>query len=251
MPPHILIIAAVEQEMEFIQSSMQKIRTISAGYRNLTEGNFSDHHLRLLISGPGIMNAIQATTACIEMERPSLIIQTGSGGAFPQSGLKPGDIGIASEEFDAQLGIEDESGGIAPKELPFPVLVKDGRTYKNRYKCPRELGDQAETILKTVMEDRGIGVRKGPFVTVSTITATDRTATDLYSHHGAIMESMEGCGIAYLALLYDIPFLEIRAASNMVGKRNRSAWDLPLACERSNEAVMAFLQSWCPSAASR
>jgi len=55
---------------------------------------------------------------------------------------------------------------------------------------------------------------------------------------------MEGSGAAHLSIHYDIPFLEIRAASNMVGKRDRSGWDLPLACRRSNEAVIIFLESY-------
>lgn len=246
MSSHILIISAVEQENSFLAAATLQRRTFSIGHREITEGMLCGHHVRLLVSGPGIMNTIQAATICIEVEKPSLIIQTGSGGAFKQSGLKPGDIGIATEEIDGQLGIEAESAGKPIGELPFPVLVKNSTGYKNRFECSREIADHAENVLGEVMRKRGIDVRKGPFVTVSTITATDKTAANLFSHYGAIMESMEGCGTAYLALLYDVPFLEIRAASNMVGRRNRSAWNLPLACERSNEAVMAFLRGWTP-----
>ena len=248
MPSHILIISAVAEETQSTAAAMKQTGRATIGHRDVTEGELFGHRIRLLVSGPGIMNTVQAATACIETEKPSLIIQTGSGGAFQASGLKQGDIGIASEEIDVQLGIEADFAGNVPEELPFPVLMKNSAVYKNRFDCSREIADHAENVIGRHMRDRGIGVRKGPFATVSTITATDKTATDLFFHHGAIMESMEGCGAAYLALLYDTPFLEIRAASNMVGRRNRPAWDLPLACKRSSEAVMVFLRSWPPEA---
>ncbi len=57
----------------------------------------------------------------------------------------------------------------------------------------------------------------------------------------AYMESMEGSGAAHTAIHYDIPFLEIRAASNFVGKRNRDEWNLPLAFERCAEAVLLIM----------
>ena len=57
------------------------------------------------------------------------------------------------------------------------------------------------------------------------------------------MESMEGSGAAHLALHYNIPFLEIRSASNMVGKRDPGAWNLALAFERGAMAAFAFVHS--------
>ena len=53
---------------------------------------------------------------------------------------------------------------------------------------------------------------------------------------------MEGAAAAHVALHYGIPFLEIRGASNLVGPRNRNAWNLPLAFENSCTCLMAVLQ---------
>jgi futalosine hydrolase len=53
---------------------------------------------------------------------------------------------------------------------------------------------------------------------------------------------MEGAGACHVALHYGMAFLEIRAASTRAGKRDRSAWDLPLAFERCNRAVHMLIQ---------
>ncbi|MDO9263481.1 MAG: hypothetical protein Q7U02_05910, partial [Desulfosalsimonadaceae bacterium] len=84
-------------------------------------------------------------------------------------------------------------------------------------------------------------VSNGPFVTVSTITSTDQRANDLYQRFGSCMEQMEGAAAAHIALMYDIPFVEIRSAGNMVGKRDKSAWNLPLAFQNACIAVEAVV----------
>ncbi len=55
---------------------------------------------------------------------------------------------------------------------------------------------------------------------------------------------MEGSAAAHLAIHYNIPFLEIRSASNMVGKRDKAAWNLALAFERAAMAVFAFVRDF-------
>ncbi|MFH2065963.1 MAG: futalosine hydrolase [Pseudomonadota bacterium] len=246
MNHHILITSAVDRELELITGTMIRTGQKTIGNRSVIEGNLGNHQIRLIVSGPGLVNTVQAITACIENKKPAMIIQTGCAGAFRESGLQPGDIGIADEEVDIHLGIEPASPYEPVKELPFPVLIKNHSVYKNRYKSDTKLADYAEKTLGRSMEKIGVRVRKGTFVTVATITATDEKAANLFHQYTAIMEAMEGSGAAHLAVLYDIPFLEIRSASNMVGKRERFEWNLPLACRRSNEAVITFLDSWAP-----
>jgi futalosine hydrolase len=244
MTHHILITAATSQELEYISKRMKQVSKLCIGKRKIIEGVLGNHNIRLMESGPGMVNTIQAITAVLENSKPSMIIQTGCAGAFPGSGLRLGDIGIASEEVDIHLGIEPATPYDAVVELPFSVTIQNGIKLKNRYKCDQTLTDYAVQFLERKLEIGEIRVKKGPFVTVSTITSTDQKATSLFHHYSAVMEAMEGSGAAHLSIHYDIPFLEIRAASNMVGKRERSGWDLPLACRRSNEAVIIFLESY-------
>jgi futalosine hydrolase len=43
---------------------------------------------------------------------------------------------------------------------------------------------------------------------------------------GADIESMEGAALHYVALLENIPFLQIRSLSNFAGERDKSKWEM-------------------------
>ncbi len=242
MNSDIIVSAAVEEELSKLIDSIESQVFSSVGGRRVARGYIEGKPVRALITGPGSVNTVQSLSAAIETARPSLIIQTGCAGVFRESGLNIGDIGIATEEIDIQLGIEAEDGRLPLNELPFSTIKSNKIDIKNRYPLDVVLANQALEILKRVFEEKSIGVMKGPFVTVSTITATETRAEDIYRHYSPCMEGMEGAGAAHLAIHYDIPFLEVRSASNFVGKRDRNSWNLPLAFERGALAVLNLIR---------
>ncbi len=233
---HILVSAATEGESAPFTGMMEKpVKTVTGG-REVVSGVLEGIQVRIIRTGPGLVNTVQALTAAIEAGKPDLVIQAGCAGTFREAGMKIGDIGIASEEIDAHLGIEPEDGETGLGILPFP-LVK--QKYTNRYPIDPDLADFAFAILEAAY---GTAVKKGPFITVSTITATDESAAHLHEMHGAIMENMEGSGAAHLALHYGLKFLEIRSASNLTGKRERESWELDQAFTKSALAVKTCIK---------
>jgi futalosine hydrolase len=65
----------------------------------------------------------------------------------------------------------------------------------------------------------------GAVLTVATVTGTaERTAELLARHPDAAAEGMEGFGVASAATMAELPFVEIRAISNVVGPRDRESW---------------------------
>ncbi len=242
MNSDIIVSAAVEEELSKLIDSIESPVFSSVGGRRIANGYIEGKPVRALITGPGTVNTVQSLSAAIETARPSLIIQTGCAGAFRESGLNIGDIGIATEEIDIQLGIEAEDGRLPLNELPFSTIKSNEIDLKNRYPLDIELVNQALETLTKFFEGKSVQVVKGSFVTVSTITATDNRAKDIYKHYSPCMEGMEGAGAAHLAIHYDIPFLEIRSASNFVGKRARDSWNLPLAFEMGALAVLSIIR---------
>jgi futalosine hydrolase len=240
--PPILIASAVREEAAYLCDRLETPRAVSIGGRDVVSGNICGLPVRMLTTGPGQVNAVQALTAAIENERPALILQTGCAGGFEASGAGVGDIGIATEEIDAHLGIEARQAGFPLEPLPFPVARNDHGEIRNRYFVDGRLGARAEEIIRRAFSDVGVRVLSGPFLTVSTITATDRTAFNYHTLFAPCMESMEGAGAAHVAIHYRLPFLEIRSASNLVGNRDRENWNLPLAFERCGKAVWALFQ---------
>jgi len=250
--PYVLIIGAVDGELSGLRSRMVDGVAEDIGRRRVVRGAIHGIPVRLMATGPGMANTVQALTAALERVPPCLILQTGCAGAFRESGLGIGDVGVASEEIDAHLGLEPPCSGDPPAVLPFSVMNVNGVAVKNRYPLSRRwaraaltaLGRASAVLSSTTQGAAAVKVVRGPFLTVSTITATDLGARRHYRHHRACMEAMEGAGAAHAACHYGIPLLEVRAASNIVGRRNRGAWDLDLAFRRSAWAVLAILNHY-------
>ena len=234
--PDILILGAVYRELTGLESGLKGGFEAEIGRRRQVAGRLAGIPVRLLTTGPGPVNTVQAVTAAVEHRRPRLLIQTGCAGAFRKSGLDVGDVAVAAEEIDVHLGIEPETETAPMPPLPFPLMIRKGFEIRHRYCLDAKRQFWAASVLDKAFAG-ACRVRRGPFVTVSTITATDRRAQALYDRYRPCMESMEGAGAAYLALYYDLPLVEIRAASNRVGRRNLNAWNLDLAFERCAEAV--------------
>ena len=240
--PYILITCAVADELLEFVNKIRNPEYFLIGGKKVISGYIEEQSVKVLITGPGVVNCVQALTAMIERTSPVMIIVTGCGGAFCQSGLDIGDIGIASTEIDIHTGIENENHIFPLDILPFNLIETGKLCIKNIYPVTDKLKDKAVMILKKYCERKGIKVREGPFVTVSTITASNERANILYNHFNPIIEAMEGSGCAHVALHYNIEFLEIRAVSNMVGKRDISKWNLPLAFKHNSLAILQIVK---------
>jgi futalosine hydrolase len=243
MTKDILILAATFKEIEPFLKILNNPQQAEVGKRKIISGHYGHQQMHTVITDPGMVNAAQAMTAAVESINPSIIIQTGCAGAFKQTGLRIGDIGIATEEIDLHLGIEAPHPSHVLRPLPFSVLRSNRQTYTNRYPAHPKLTATAYGMLTRKFRPLKIGVFRGPFLSVSTITATDERAAQHFDNYHAIMEQMEGSGTAHLSLLYNIPFIEIRSASNWVGNRKRHQWDIPLAAENVARALGAFVES--------
>jgi futalosine hydrolase len=246
--PYILLIAAVEEELAGLIQKISSPNQSTIGKRNIISGRLGNVDVKLLVSGPGIVNTAQALTAIIESENPQMIVQTGCAGVFRQSRLKIGDIGIATEEIDIHSGLESPTNCYIPDDLPFGLLNKskifnkESIQLKNRYPFNNELIQQAYQILQSDNVSSDYQIKTGPFITVSTITTTDTRADVLFNKFNPCMEQMEGSAVAHVAILYNIPFIEIRSASNFVGKRDMESWNSCLAFKNACTAVYKFIQ---------
>lgn len=241
MKQYILVIAAVQGELEPLMENMINTQTGRVGQREVLTGRLREKDVLACVTGPGQNNAVQALTAVIENHPPWLIVQTGCGGAFKGSGLKIGDVGIATEEIDVHLGLENGDPQKPVKALPFPVLTGNSAGERNKWMLNEKWVDDAFMVLSRPEAGDRFQIKKGPFVTTQTITATDQRADDLFQWYQPVLEAMEGAGCAQVAALYGLPFIEIRSASNYVGTRNEKEWNLPLAFNNGCRAVMDYI----------
>ena len=181
----------------------------------------------VLVSGIGPAPAAAATATALALGRFSLAVSAGICGGF-RGAAQIGDAVVATDLVAADLGAHSPEGflsldqlGWAEESLPVPVELV--RTASGR------------------LADAGLPVVTGPVVTVSSVTGTDVRADELAARHGAVAEAMEGRGVADAAGVHGVAVLELRTVSNLVGRRDTSAWRFDLALPALTAAVAALL----------
>ncbi|HKJ98240.1 MAG TPA: futalosine hydrolase [Desulfotignum sp.] len=112
--------------------------------------------------------------------------------------------------------------------LPFDLVSGQPMTRQGVYLLDSDLAGSSTDLLA---ESLGCRVIQGPFVTVSSITGSYEKAAALSQAFSPVMESMEGAAAAHVAALYQVPMVEIRAASNRVGERDKNRWDIKKAVQ--------------------
>jgi futalosine hydrolase len=229
----LLIVAAVKEELEWLAGHLHKPQDRSMGPHALAIGKHRHREVALLLAGAGTVNTAGALGAVIPALRPRGVVLCGCGGAFSGWGLINGDVVFATEEIAPQLGVEPDRKGDPVTPLPF---------LPNRIQLDDALAHRGREALLGNDPFSGVSVQSGPFVTVSTVTASPSTGEGYRRLYGAIVENMEGFAAARLCQRYAVPLLEVRSVSNMVGARDRSKWNLDLAFKRAQEAVLTLLE---------
>lgn len=183
----------------------------------------------VMVAGVGPVSAAVRTAKALASSEYGLVVSAGIGGGFPGR-AEIGSLVLASEIIAADLGAETPGGFCSLDELGY------GST---RIQADAGLVNS----LAGAMLGAGFPVIIGPVVTVSTVTGTARTASEMAARvPGAAAEAMEGYGVALSALEYGLPVLEIRAVSNPVGPRDRPAWRIKEALDVLVAAGPALLE---------
>ena len=153
-----------------------------------------------------------------------LVLCAGIGGGFAP--LQPGAVAVAAAIVFADLGVETGDDGFAP--------ISATGFGTERY--------DVDPALAVELADR-CGGHLGTVLTVATVTGTARSATALGRRFpDAVAEGMEGAGVAAAALQFGVPVAEIRAISNLVGPRDRAAWQVPAALTALGAAVARVIR---------
>ena len=155
-----------------------------------------------LVSGIGPVDAASRVTRALAAKTYDMVINAGIAGAF-DGVAHVGDGVVVGEEI---YELQQETG--APLALPPNNLVFD------RVRPDLELVDAITAL--------GFPLVRG--VTVSMVTTTDETAKRLRAR-GAEIESMEGFAVLRAAQIANIPAIEVRGISNIVGDRDKGGWD--------------------------
>jgi len=214
----ILLVSATELEIKpLLDEQIAKIE--NKLYRSTIKSN----NVEILITGVGIHAMTYALTRLLSKNQYSFIILAGISGSNTNT-LKLGNVvNVMSEQF-ADLGAQSDKGFLSlfdmglqdANEWPFAQGVMHNYTLIN---------NAAVDAMKAVAGS-----------TVQTIQnkleCKITTNTDV--------ESMEAAAFFYCCMMEKLPFIQIRSISNFVGEGDKSKWDIPLAVQNLNNALVSI-----------
>jgi futalosine hydrolase len=238
--PPLLAVCAVEAELTPFRDRLEAARPLDLGLPAAVRGRCGEMPVLAIATGVGKTNAAHGVTLAIERAAPAGILSFGVAGAFPGSGLRVGELAVATAEVYGDEGSFSPAGWLSTRELGFPLAASPAGPCYNEFPLDRERTAAAARLL----EGAGQGVRTGTFVTLSSCSGTDARAAEVESRFGAIAETMEGAAHAHVAALRDLPFLEVRGISNVVEDRDPARWDLPAAIRAAARGAATLAAHW-------
>ncbi|MBX3140106.1 MAG: futalosine hydrolase [Trueperaceae bacterium] len=198
-----------------------------APWWDVTYGRLAGVGVALASTGIGKVNAAAGTAVALSTVRPSHVVLVGIAGAYPGSGLALGAVAVATSETHLDSGVGEGAAWQGLESIGFPLLATEPPTY-NRIELDHALATSAATAA---------GATALPFATGEAVTGSPERARMLELRHGAAVESMEGAAVAQVAVAHGVPFVELRAVSNVVGVRDKSAWRIAEAIENACAAA--------------
>jgi futalosine hydrolase len=242
MSETIVITAATHTELSLLLKSMGGRTVETSGGFPLWESVSAAGRVVLAVTGMGKINAAAAAAVLCERYHPTLMVNTGCAGAYPGSGLKVGDLALASMEISADEGVLTSTGWLSYEGIGIAAVERQGIRYFNEFPLSPAACGEALRLAGNL----GVTLASGRFITVSTCSGTAESGKELFDRFGApLCENMEGAAVAQVALRYGVEALELRGVSNLVEERDLSRWNIPLAVARAQQFLLKFIAARC------
>lgn len=183
---------------------------------------YKEHRVEVLITGVGMMATAYRVGKKLAAGRYGLAIQAGVAGSYNYT-VPPGTVVFVKEEVIGGWGAEDGASFISMFDLGL---------------ADRDAYPFANGRLENSREENLLPVSS---VSVNTVTGSEETVKLMTERYGADIESMEGAAFHYVCLAEGQPFVQIRAISNYVERRNRAAWQMDTAINNLNSFLVNYL----------
>lgn len=240
----ILLTAATYPEIKFLESKGLKR---SEDVEGLYSFPFRETSFDVLVTGAGMVATVFHLTRLLTINKYDLVLNTGIAGALDRS-LAIADVVNITEDRFADLGAEDD--------LRFLSLFELGLADANAF--PFENGticNHSPILFRQIQT-----LRKVAGITVNKVHGSEQSIHNLLlllQHDNlptgenskgnelknlpVATESMEGAAFMYVCTMFNMPYFQIRAISNYVEKRNRSAWQIENALANLQSVILTLM----------
>ncbi len=167
-----------------------------------------------------------------------LLILTGICGVYQQYSdmFKVGDVVMARDEIYGDLGRcnTTDISGLNIENTEKGIVKIETEAVDRKRLTPLALPSDFNQKLKTIQ------IKSISFTTVMCVSASFRRAEAVQRFSGAHCENMEGAAFFETATAFNIPFIEIRAISNVAGDKKEN-WKISEAMDRLKRVLIMLL----------
>lgn len=230
MANKIAIIGAMPQEVEILRNLMLEAKVTEIANCKIFEGKINNRPVAVLQSGIGKVAAAMGTALLIQLFKPDMIINTGSAGGL-DANLNVGDVIISTEVRHHDVDVT--AFGYEKGQLPANPAAF----------LPNE---QLVEVAKKQAEKLGLNAVSGLICSGDAfINGAEKIAQIRADFPQVAAVEMEAAAIAQVCHAMNIPFVVVRAISDVADKESHLSFDefLPLAAEKSSEMVLAMLNN--------
>ncbi len=217
---HILIVSATAMEISPFAHHL-KSYWIESPTGIFTKGNCT---AEFLVTGVGMHRMAFALGRRLISPLPEFCMNAGIAGAFPGK-ASIGEVVHVTSEIIADLGAEDAEGNF----INLEILGLD-----------EDISSISGLINKTASQYSFLKSVKG--ITVNTTHGSSASISRVIERWDPDVETMEGGAFFYCCMKAAVPFVEIRAISNLVELRNRDNWDIPSAVINLNKQLIEMAE---------
>ncbi|GAA3551151.1 5'-methylthioadenosine/S-adenosylhomocysteine nucleosidase [Zobellella aerophila] len=223
------IIGAMEQEVAELRTQLGNPNTVTVAGCEFYQGNLAGKEVVITRSGIGKVAASMATTLLLERFQPDCVINTGSAGGFDPI-LHVGDVVVSSEVRFHDVDVTAfgyEAGQMAQQPAAF---VADQALIDLAKQC---LAEQAEI-------NSAVGLICTGDQFMHREDQLQKAVTQFPTMKAC---EMEAAAIAQVCHQFNVPFVVVRALSDIAGKEQAESFEafLAVAARHSSKMVLAML----------
>jgi adenosylhomocysteine nucleosidase len=244
------LICAIEQELGHLREALDDPRTQAVGHAEFTRGRLDGRDVVLAGAGMGKVNtAVVATVLADRFHCRTIVFSGVAGGLEP--GLRIGDVVIADRAIQHDAGvIQDERlRTFQPGHVPF-INPTDQFGYLVDPMLLERVKSRLDGLTLPALSRNAGGHDRPPRIAYGTVLTGDQfvrcelTRERLHREFGGLAVEMEGGALAQVCDGFGIPWLVIRALSDLAGRD--SQFDFPAFVSEVAESSARILRRLLP-----
>ncbi|MES2566369.1 MAG: futalosine hydrolase [Bacteroidota bacterium] len=212
----ILIVSATHFEVIPLTNFLGiALPTIGKNHANM---DFEEKDIDVLITGVGMVNTALMIGRVLD-DSYDLVLNVGICGAFDKT-MELGQVVRIKKDILSELGAEDDNDFLTYDQLDL---------------------SGAHIYFDHVSDSYKIALRSVTGITVNTVHGNEQNIEKVRQLYHPDVESMEGAAFFAACLNSKSNYMQIRAISNHVEKRDKSKWQMALAIKNLNDYLINLI----------